>query len=241
MILNSALSGLFSLFLPHNCLMCGYPVSTGHKIICPACFDGLPRLDRKLIRYLLEEIPDIHFRHVYIPFQFSPAFQKVIHAFKYQRLLKLAAYFGRELAGCIDPGRYDGVTAVPLHKIRYRERGFNQSEAIARDLARYAELPYYGNALRRTKNNPSQTRLNRSDRLKNVQDIFSVGMDVSGLTLLVVDDVITTGSTLNACCRVLSERGASEVDAAALATPVTCLEEHKQRDKSKSNRFQKIP
>jgi ComF family protein len=105
---------------------------------------------------------------------------------------------------------FDGVVPVPLHRTRRRERGYNQSELLARGLAQELALPVLSASLVRTRPTPSQTRLGRQAREKNVRGAFEVRIpdSVAGKALLLVDDVCTTGATLNECARVLRAHGA---------------------------------
>ncbi len=112
---------------------------------------------------------------------------------------------------------YDLVLPVPLHRRRLRQRGFNQAAWLARDLARHAHLQYDPLRLRKHRETVSQTELGREARIKNNATSFSVTGDVAGLTILLVDDVYTTGATLESCARVLQKAGAKEVDAYVVA------------------------
>jgi ComF family protein len=232
---------LLSVFLPNNCILCTTPLAYGRLIVCKECFASIPKLETGLISALRQEIPDARFRNLFIPFQFSPSFQLLIHQLKYRRLLKLGEYFGRELAACIHPCRYDVITAVPLHTIRQRERGYNQSAVIAKSLAAFSSMKYSDKLIKRVANNRSQTTLNRMERRKNVEHIFTSSYVLDQMNILIVDDVVTTGSTLNACCRVLRQNGAANVDAAALATPATYLQRENERKLLILNVLEEIP
>ena len=121
----------------------------------------------------------------------------------------------------------DIVLPVPVHRRRKRARGFNQSDLLARAVARQLGKEFRTDVLRRTKNTPPQTRMTTpAERKKNVQDAFAVSgeYDLTGRTVLLVDDIITTGATVSACARVLLDAGACTVMAAALAHPFSATQ-----------------
>jgi len=143
-----------------------------------------------------------------------------VHAFKYSGCRRLAYGLGARMrrSGAEILEAADIVVPVPLHRRRRRSRGFNQ----AADLARQLGLPVVP-ALRRTRATPSQTDLPAARRHANVRNAFTLSRrcDVRGLRVVVVDDVSTTGATIEACARVLKEAGAEEVSALTAARVVS--------------------
>lgn len=113
----------------------------------------------------------------------------------------------------------DLIISVPLHKDRQRERGFNQAERIGREIARQAGIPFGRGVLVKIRSTPPQTSLEYGARVENVRGAYALGRKVSveGKTLLLVDDVFTTGSTLGECARVLRRAGAADVRAITVA------------------------
>jgi ComF family protein len=139
----------------------------------------------------------------------------ILHVFKYGRRPTLAAPLGERLrrqgVDLLDAA--DGVVPVPLHPRRRRERGFNQAELLARELGRPVLQ-----ALARTRETATQASLPEAQRHRNVRDAFArTGAEIRGLSLVLVDDVATTGATLEACARVLMAGGAREVAALTVA------------------------
>ena len=114
--------------------------------------------------------------------------------------------------------RWDGLVCVPLHPLRRRERGFNQAEELARALGKRQGLPFLG-CLKRVRPTPPQARLGRGPRLRNLLGAFTYDarFDVAGRNLLLIDDVLTTGATAEACARVLAAEGASRIAALTVA------------------------
>jgi ComF family protein len=131
--------------------------------------------------------------------------------------------FGRELAPTVQDLlgglRVTGIVPVPLHRARLRERGYNQSEQIARGVAAVTGFPVCNRLLRRIHYTESQTTLRVEDRRRNVAGAFSLlqSAPVQGGTFLIVDDVITTGSTICECSRVLLDAGAERTFACSVA------------------------
>jgi ComF family protein len=113
----------------------------------------------------------------------------------------------------------DVIVPVPLHKIRLDERGYNQSELLARELS-YRLNIFMSKALRRVRNTTTQTALHKEERIENVKGAFKVTYKdtIVGKNVLLVDDVLTTGATLDECAKVLKENGAKDVYVATIAT-----------------------
>lgn len=149
--------------------------------------------------------------------------RKLIHEFKYTRQIYLRYPVADWLIETLDDPRLDGrrfdrVIPVPLHPTRKRERGFNQAELLAELLARRAGLTMQA-ALERIRYTTTQTAFDRAERMENLHNAFRLRKkaDVRGLRVLLIDDVMTTGSTLSECARVLKAGGAISVHAATAA------------------------
>lgn len=150
--------------------------------------------------------------------------QAAIHALKYNRRRALAQPLGDLLAAHWRhaPGApLDALLPVPLHPARLQERGFNQSALLAEAMAPHLALPVRTDLLQRTRATRPQVGLGRQERLHNVADAFSALPDAAGGSWLLVDDVCTTGATLQACAAALHAQGAPTVWAITLARPPT--------------------
>jgi ComF family protein len=145
---------------------------------------------------------------------FTDALREIIHHLKYSDRVSLANPLGGLLRNCLERENFTGrvVVPVPLHRSRERERGYNQAELIAARL----ELPMKTRLLRRRKNTPSQTGLSRNERKRNLASAFEVRGKVPEC-LIVVDDVYTTGSTVNEIARTLKRAGAQRVEVLTVA------------------------
>jgi ComF family protein len=145
---------------------------------------------------------------------FTRTLREIIHHLKYSDRVSLAKPLGDILKECLgrEPFTGDLIIPVPLHPSRERERGFNQAELIATRLGR----PVARHLLWRQKNTPSQTGLTRNQRKRNLAAAFETRGDVKG-TVIVVDDVYTTGSTMNEIARTLKRAGAERVEVLTVA------------------------
>ncbi len=190
------------------CSCCGDPVAGAvyHKFECSWCRRTHPDfvLARSAVR-------------------FRGTIKKVLHDFKYRKQTHLAVDLGSLLAGCVQAHfsgiAFDGVAYVPLHPRKGRERSFNQARLLTADVARRLDLPVLHNCLKRVRFTRTQTRLNAEERKQNVKGAFEVAMPdwISGRRILLVDDVMTTGATVNEIASVLMQAGALSVHVATVA------------------------
>ena len=154
---------------------------------------------------------------------FGPQIRPLIHAFKYAHQTYLASFLAGYMARAWPS--YEPLHAaqlimpVPLHYSKYKKRGYNQSALLARALATQIALPVDETSLRRSRNTPSQTGFGRQARFKNMKDAFECVCpnNIKGKTILLLDDVATTGATLEACAVALKKAGAKQVMAYTLA------------------------
>ena len=201
---------------PQRCAGCGEPPAAGH-VLCPACLAAIPRLRLPLCaRCLAREAADpVCTRHpgftVWPAWTYDEHAARAIEAFKYAGRTDLARPLADELVRALPASpRFDLVTAVPLHAARERERGYNQSALLARELARRAGIPHLAGALRRVRATAAQARLGPVARRANLRGAFAVSEPetLAGRRVLVVDDVVTTGATLEAALETLAAAGA---------------------------------
>jgi ComF family protein len=144
---------------------------------------------------------------------------------KYKKKTGLVKILGRALVDFLkelpyDIKGYDFLVPVPLHKRRLRERGFNQAELLAKEIGRYFKIPVLSNNLKRIINTDFQSKLARKERLKNVKDAFVVKDPIcfEDKRIILIDDVFTTGSTVNECSKALKEARTKEILVITLAS-----------------------
>jgi ComF family protein len=151
---------------------------------------------------------------------FTGPLRDAIHSLKYQRNLGLGDFFSMPLMQVIQCEKWqiDLVTAVPLNEKRKKERGYNQAEVLASPIARRMGIPFSSKIIKRIKHTKSQVGLSLLERQNNVADAFLiVSTLVSSKNILIIDDVATTGSTLDACAKAFMDAGTKNVFALTLA------------------------
>ncbi len=143
--------------------------------------------------------------------------ERAVRAFKFKGVRRLARFFGEALAeeAAAEGHAFDVVCAVPLHWGRRWQRGYNQSELLAKVVAQELNLPYR-RALRRKRATRQQARLGRTERLENVRGAFE-SLSLKGARVLLIDDVVTSGATTRECAQALLRAGATSVRVAAIA------------------------
>jgi ComF family protein len=182
------------------CIRCGHP--TDAEQLCPTCRETPSSLDRIASSAI-----------------FAHPLRDAIHELKYNDGRSLARPLGARMAAAWRQGNFaaDVIIPVPLHAARLAERGYNQSALLARIVSREVGVPINETALVRAKATQQQATLKALERRKNVEDAFACRGDVAGKNVVLVDDVCTTGSTLEACAAALCAAGAASVWAFTLA------------------------
>ena len=178
------------------CRRCGKPL--GADNVCPLC----SRLEK------------IYFERVRSAFAYEDLIREAIHQFKFKRKLELSLLFANEIFSVYLTQKWsiDLVVPTPISRERRNERGYNQTEWVARTFAIRAELPYSATGLQKLRETESQSSLNEAERRRNLDGAFEAErITVQGKLILVVDDVLTTGTTMNECARALKKAGAGSV------------------------------
>ena len=224
---RALLNFILNLLFPVTCAVCHAPVQERRwGGACPECWAGLIPLEPPFCPKCGEPAPAIEglcgicrkgenvFDFARSALLFTNTLREIIHHLKYADRVSLAKPLGDILKECREREPFTGnlVIPVPLHSARERTRGFNQAELIAARLG----LPTANRLLRRRKPTPSQTGLTRNERKLNLAGAFEVRGEVSG-TVIVVDDVFTTGSTMNEIARTLKRAGAERVEVLTVA------------------------
>jgi ComF family protein len=211
---------LLDLLVPPRCVGCG----SRDSWLCRACAAELPRLPEQSCRVCAAPVTGPVHRcascyrapppvaRVHAALRHDGVARQLVLGFKYRGGRHLVEPLA-ELLGPLVPDGVDALVPVPLHDSRLRQRGFNQSELLARELARRSRRPLLGAALTRVRETPSQTGLSPTERVENVRGAFAATDRLDGRHVLLVDDVCTTGATLYACARTLKRAGAASVQA----------------------------
>lgn len=211
-----ALLGIDLLF-PPRCIFCSEIIAPGTKI-CQRCAEKI--MPSGTVHCIRIPVREREVRCAFL-YPYEGKVRDSILQYKFHGQKQYAGFFAQELArqiGEIYPGaKFDLVTAVPLSDERKKERGYNQSELIAKPIAEALHLQYL-ECLQKMRANGVQHFLNREQRGKNVRGAYSLcGENVEDKHILLIDDIVTTGSTLAECSAVLFQGGAKDVACAAIA------------------------
>jgi len=227
-VLRRLADDLFSLIYPRLCLICSRDLPPYTHSFCLSCKLALPETNF----HLLEENPFTDRFWGRLPLESGAAMlyfrkhgttQRLMHRLKYQGKKEIGVELGRRyglhLKGSPCFRGLDGIVSVPLHPKRKRARGYNQSDCFAQGLSESLGIPHWPNALLRPVETESQTTKSRFERLENMQDAFRVAQPklLRRKHILLVDDVLTTGATLEACALKLLEIPETRVSMATIA------------------------
>lgn len=207
-------NSFLELFFPPFCISCNRRLSETERHICFDCLMMIPvtnHLDIKDNNLEQQFAGRFPFRRMaaYAYFIQESTLQKIVHELKYRNNPDIGYYMGEIIGKWVgESGEFhsvDFIIPIPLHKKRLKSRGYNQSEVLAQKIGEYLEKPILVDCLIRTINNPSQTKLSKKERYKNIQNIFEI-TNKNGLAnkhILLIDDVITTGATIETCAKLI--------------------------------------
>lgn len=208
-------------FYPNACLICQKICRSDAPGLCSDCLNKLEPAD--LGDWKNQVTHKAYIDHAYSGWYFNVVFKNVIHSFKYLDRPKFALYFGRYLAKEVNKyspfSSVDMFIPVPLHPVKKRDRGYNQADWIARGLAEELKIPSSTRIIKRIRYTPSQTTLNMEEREENVASAFDCTRLLNDLHVCIIDDVLTTGSTISAVAKTCKMAGARQVTALTLCTP----------------------
>ena len=200
---------LLDFFFPRFCAGCGQPLAHDEQWLCSSCILGLPweyqhEWERSWPMTFVYRHPTLQRAGALLRYTRGNIAAHIIHQLKYHHHYELGQWMGRLAVRQLqDTGLFDGVDTIvpiPLAKSRRRSRGFNQTEIIAQGMADELKIVVHTHALRRIRDNESQTHFRFQDRLRNAVDIFDLdeqsAQDLAGHHVMVIDDVMTTGRTM---------------------------------------------
>lgn len=228
------INNIHTLFIPNTCQLCSQQTGTTQNL-CPPCISELPYNKSSCIRcgaamaeqkqlicgQCLQRPPQ--FDSALVPFHYTPPFNAFIPALKFQHKLN----YGRLMSSLFIAEfqrlkrkpelKPQCIIPVPLHPKRLRERGFNQSLEISRNIAKQLDIPLDLTSVKRIKNTHAQSDLNKSKRKSNMRNAFEVVQPISYRHVALFDDVMTTGHTFNELSRVLKQSGVTTIEIWAIA------------------------
>lgn len=206
---------LINLFYPNNCLLCSHKLMEGEEQLCLSCLYDLPRTpffaDRETpLTEMFADKGSLKWATAWLFYLRNGGVQRMVHSFKYYGNKQLAYLLGRQVGLSLMAHRHplleaDFIVPVPLHRRKQRQRGYNQSEWIARGVSDVTAIPLHRTLLMRRMHTKTQTHRTDSERWLNVKGAFSTSQSdgVIGKQVLLIDDVITSGSTIRACIDAL--------------------------------------
>jgi ComF family protein len=205
---STLLDTLLTLLFPDRCAAC----KRFGALLCTRC-------QARFVPYPTPSCPTLNMATVHVAFLFQSPLREAIHHLKYRRVRRMARPLGAALAANIAPSldAVDAVLAIPLHPTRLAERGFNQAGELAREVASVLQLCYLNDGLVRLRATEQQAKLNARSRAENMRDAFGWKGDMPPRRVLLVDDVFTTGATMEACAAALRQAGTEVIHGLALA------------------------
>ncbi len=222
--INDFCAAVINLLYPQNCLLCNYKISDLRaSAICASCRDKIDSNSSGGVERNESDKGGFAFDCLFYAATYEDLVKKCICLLKYEGKTQLADLLAKRMFDFadkhIDPAEIDLVVPVPLHPARLRQRQFNQSELLALSLAKSMNKKILKDRIKRIKYTKPQTELTRTERLQNVRGAFAVREPgyFKDKAVLLVDDVLTTGATLNECAKVLKSAGAKKIVAFALS------------------------
>lgn len=228
MKLKSFFNDFLNLFYPNLCEVCGNGLLYSEKVICTKCMYNLPRIrfhsfsENKTTELFGGRIPFVNASSYYY-YQKGSDFAELLHKLKYNKNRAIGHFLGEAFAEELKNQDFfqdiDLLMPIPLHKRRQRERGYNQSEIIAEGMQRIVPISIDTVSVQRSVYTKTQTARSKNERFENIENAFTlVNQDnISGKHILLIDDVITTGATIEALFKILQAVPNLKISIASLA------------------------
>ena len=219
--LASVGNAFISLLFPNQCLVCKEGEFFSQDPICLDCLQHMTPLPigNRVQELTVNDGIDIALSG----WDFGDELRTAIHSLKYEERARIGSFLGKVLGERLHLKtiqELDYLIPVPLHPVKFRDRGCNQAEWIAIGVGKAIQNPVQTGLMKRMKYTISQTTLNREERLNNMKQAFRITKDVTDKKIGIVDDVLTTGSTISSMASVLKDAGAKTIVALTVATPL---------------------
>jgi ComF family protein len=221
---------ILDLLYPRTCCSCGVALLRSEQVICLECINTLPKsnwhreIENPMVKLFWGRLP-LFSAATYYLFRKGGHVQRILHQLKYKSMPEIGVRIGMLYAEDLCESKYfnsaDYIIPVPLHPLKLKHRGYNQAACFGEGLSQVMHANLNNDILIRTENTETQTKKTRYARWENVSDVFTVQNPalIENKHILLVDDVITTGSTIEACARTLLNSGVSKLSIASIAMP----------------------
>lgn len=229
-MIHTYLKDTFSLLYPPLCSACDGELPQGVEHVCAKCRYDLPKTRNHILQIpsiteKFQNIIELDTIFVYCFFEKKSITQRLLHSIKYDENLILAqilgSWYATDLKEDLEMNKFDYIIPVPLHKKKLKKRGFNQSEQIAHGVSKVLDIPVHHTLLERRVDNNSLTKMTKAKRIKSLHQVYGINekekKQFAGQHLLLIDDIMTTGSTIIACYEALNSIPHIKVSALVLA------------------------
>ncbi len=221
---KTLLGDLADVLFPASCAGCNRALVRSEEVICTNCLTRLPRFDdsQELENRLAGRLPVAAIAG-YLKYETGGLTQRLLHRLKYRGQRQIGLILGTQFGAWLRQQPFwqevEAIIPLPLHPTKEKKRGYNQSALLTQGISDATGLPVLNDVVQRLRPSASQTRKSREERWHNVAGIFAVKdtAAIAGRHVLLVDDVLTTGATLEACGQTLLEAGAEKLSLAVLA------------------------
>lgn len=232
----SLIKRVLHVFFPINCVICHRVLPYDDELhVCSTCYAKFPQMTKLFCQKCGKSLPDggahcydclrsrRHYEYIRAAGVYDGTLRDIIHKFKYKNCdfldTVLAKFMVERLANSFPWDRIDYIIPVPLHRKGYHVRGYNQAALLANKLSKYFNKPVLENVLLKIRRTKAQASLNKEERLRNLTDAYYVREKevVRRKNILLVDDVCTTGTTIEECSKVLKNSGANKIWAMVVA------------------------
>lgn len=220
MNLKAIFQDFVDLIFPRCCEGCDGVLVGNEETICTACRISLPRVGQKglheeIMQYKFVNVPEVSSTHSFLVFTKKSKVQKLLHALKYKGNkevgILLGYMFGQEMlaSGCLPNAEV--IVSIPLHRRKRKARGYNQTDLLAEGFSKATGIPWSGSIVERTRHTETQTGKTKIGRRENVKGVFRVRESISFKSVIIMDDVLTTGATLEECAQTLILAGCRQL------------------------------
>jgi ComF family protein len=225
-MIKKVFDGIVNFILPPVCVCCESVIDGAGLFVCPECLDKLKQIDTSYDIFK-DRVHKVSFDGNALSLYWfieGTEIQHILHALKYSKMKSIGKLFGKIIGNELQkriPVKYDYAVPVPLHLSKLRERTYNQSDYICLGIEEALNIKSLAKCLKRTRFTKTQTKLSIDERHENVRNAFALNPKyrntIAGKNIVLADDVITTGSTILECAKVLKENGCGEVTVCSIA------------------------